>query len=133
MTFEYYPYFTHLTILLLNSVILVLVVLVAERRIGRLKEKLKLRETETKNQATYRFAEMGRLNAELIHDLANPVTAVLFSLDELEAKHGPGAVSHVRENVDYIHDCLNSARVHLKAQKQKQFFCARSLHEGRCR
>lgn len=124
--FEHYPDFMHLTIILFNSIILLLVVLVAGRRIARLKEELKLRDTEASNQSTYRFAEMGRMSAELVHDLANPVTAILFSLDEIEAKHGPDAVGRARENVDYIHECLNSARVHLKAQKQKQFFCARS-------
>jgi signal transduction histidine kinase len=126
MTFEYCTEFMHLTIIFLNSAILLLTALVAARKINHLKEELKLRQTQEINQSTYRFAEMGRLNAELIHDLANPVTAVLFSLDEIETKHGPGTVSRARENVRYINDCLNSARLHLKAQKQKQFFCARS-------
>lgn len=83
---------------------------------------------QTKNEAqeVYRFAEMGRLSAGLVHDLANPVTAVMFGLDGLEAEHGPESLKQIREGVGYIEECLESARKDLNDQKEKQVFCARS-------
>lgn len=83
-------------------------------------------QAKNKTQEVYRFAEMGRLSAGLVHDLANPITAVMFSLDELEVEHGSEALKQIREGVGYIEECLASARKDLNDQKEKQVFCARS-------
>jgi signal transduction histidine kinase len=104
----------------------------ARREIEYLRHKLQtlnrdlIIQKEIKSRETYRFEEMGRISAGLVHDLANPVTAVMIGLDELEAKHGPDSIGQVREGLSYIEECLDSARTNLKDQKRKEFFCARS-------
>lgn len=95
------------------------------RKLVTLNTKL-ISQSADQNQATYRFEEIGRTSASLIHDLANPMTAVIIGLDELESEFGAEPFRQVRDGVNYIEECLASARTNLKNQNKKQTFCARS-------
>jgi signal transduction histidine kinase len=114
------------------SVLLLLTVICAKKKIVQLQKELVVcRQSlntrgDNKTQEIYRFAEMGRLSSGLVHDLANPVTAVILSLDELEAERGTELLKQIREGVGYIEDCLASARQNLNGQREEQIFCARS-------
>jgi len=77
----------------------------------------------------YRFAEFGRISSTLIHDLANPVTAISINLEELERGNKSLYVKQMREGVNYLDRCINSARLQLNNRTQSEFFDSKGALE----
>jgi len=73
-----------------------------------------------------RFAEFGRLSANLLHEVANPLTAASLSLQLIDDRRYPGLVWQARKNLKHIERYVESARKQLKGQGEITTFCVRS-------
>lgn len=73
-----------------------------------------------KNKQIYRYAEFGRLNANLLHDIANPLTSISLSMGELEAVQKSNAVNTIKEGLFNIEQQIKSARRQLSREKSSQ-------------
>lgn len=75
-----------------------------------------------KTRELYRFAEFGRLSSSLLHDLANPLTAVSLNLGQLENKQKPVVVRQIREGISHMEEYVQSARRQLNSQTEFKVF-----------
>lgn len=73
-----------------------------------------------------RFAEFGRLSANLLHEVANPLTAASLSLQLIDDRRDPGLVWQARKNLKHLERYVESARKQLKGQGEITTFCVRS-------
>ncbi len=80
-------------------------------RTRQLKEAQFLRSMELQ-----RFAEFGRLNANLIHDLANPLTAASINLAMLDPTHDAELLLRVRQNLKHVKRYVDAARLQVRGQ-----------------
>lgn len=69
-----------------------------------------------------RFAEFGRLSATLLHELANPLTAVSLNLEQLEGKTRSKLISHAREGIAHMEQYVEAARRQLRNQSEIKLF-----------
>ena len=69
-----------------------------------------------------RFAEFGRLSATLLHELANPLTAVALDLEQLEGKKRSKLISRAREGIAHMEQYVDSARRQLRNQSEIRLF-----------
>jgi signal transduction histidine kinase len=77
-----------------------------------------------------RFAEFGRISAGLIHDVANPLTAVSLNLDQLQDKNQSALVTQAQQSLQYLERYLDAARKQLKAQDTLMtFLVGDELHQ----
>lgn len=60
-----------------------------------------------------RFAELGKLSASLLHDIANPLTVASLNVEQLNGKHEPELVKQVEQSLRYIERYVESARKQL--------------------
>lgn len=92
----------------------------AER--NKLEEKVKERTRELeaaqveKTRELYRFAEFGRMSASLLHDLANPLTAVSLNFGQLENGQNTDTMNYVRDGITHMEQYVQSARRQLRNQ-----------------
>jgi signal transduction histidine kinase len=63
-----------------------------------------------------RFAEFGRISAGLMHDVANPLTAISLNLDQLQNNTQSVLLTKARDSLKYLERYLNAARKQLKLQ-----------------
>ncbi len=94
--------------------------LLLERNMLEVKVRNRTKELEKaqveKSMELYRFAEFGRLSSSLLHDIANPLTAVSLNLDQLSSGRKTKAVDQVRAGVTHMEEYLQSARRQLRCQ-----------------
>lgn len=69
-----------------------------------------------------RFAEFGRLSSTLLHELANPLTAVALDLEQLEGKKRSKLISRAREGIAHMEQYVDSARRQLRNQSEIRLF-----------
>lgn len=69
-----------------------------------------------------RFAEFGRLSSTLLHELANPLTAVSLNLEQLEGKTRSKLISHAREGIAHMEQYVEAARRQLRNQSEIKLF-----------
>lgn len=98
----------------------------AERNLLDARVKERTQELEAlqleKMREMYRFAEFGRLSSGLLHDLANPLTAVSLNLDQLEMTRNSRPMMNVRSGVMHMQKYLQSARKQLRDQGEVKLF-----------
>lgn len=92
----------------------------AERNLLEIKVKERTRELEAaqveKTRELYRFAEFGRMSASLLHDLANPLTAVSLNFGQLENGNNTDTMNYVRDGITHMEQYVQSARRQLRNQ-----------------
>lgn len=92
----------------------------AERNLLEIKVKERTRELEAaqveKTRELYRFAEFGRMSASLLHDLANPLTAVSLNFGQLENGNNTDTMNYVRDGITHMEQYVQSARRQLRSQ-----------------
>lgn len=97
-----------------------------ERNMLETKIRERTRELEQaqveKTQELYRFAEFGRLSSSLLHDLANPLTAVSLNLELLEGKQKSELMTQMREGINHMEQYVESARRQLRRQSENKVF-----------
>jgi signal transduction histidine kinase len=68
----------------------------------------------------HRFAEFGRLNSSLLHDLASPLMAVSMNLYELEGSSSRDKlIKQIRSGIEAMEAYVNTAREDLTQDKRK--------------
>lgn len=72
-----------------------------------------------------RFAEFGRLNANLIHDLASPLTAASINLAMLDYTHDTELLLRVRQNLKHVKRYVDAARLQVRGQSVISTFSVR--------
>lgn len=72
-----------------------------------------------------RFAEFGRLSANLLHEVANPLTAASLNLELLDDKQSE-LVKQARKNLQQLERYVTAARKQLKTESEPTLFNARS-------
>ncbi|MEO8105520.1 MAG: HAMP domain-containing sensor histidine kinase [Candidatus Saccharibacteria bacterium] len=90
-------------------------------RTRQLKEAQLMRSMELQ-----RFAEFGRLNANLIHDLTNPLTAATINLDMLDHTQDAALLLRVRQNLKHVERYVEAARQQVKGQSTISSFSVRA-------
>ena len=73
-----------------------------------------------------RFAEFGRLSANLLHEVANPLTAASLNLEQLDSKQDPELVLQARKNLKHLERYVESARKQMKGQSEVTTFNVRN-------
>lgn len=69
-----------------------------------------------------RFAEFGRVSSALLHELANPLTAMSLHLEQLEGKKQPKLIKQVRESITFMEEYVDNARRQLRKQSDIKSF-----------
>lgn len=72
----------------------------------------------------YRFAELGKMSAGLLHDIANPLTTVSLNLEQLEIERRSQLVRRARQGIQQMQDFIVSARRQLQSESAKKSFSA---------
>ncbi len=97
-----------------------------ERNSLEAKVRLRTKELEAaqleKTRELYRFAEFGRLSSSLIHDLADPLTAVSLSFGQIEYGAQPETTGHIRASITHMEHYVESARRQLRSQSDVKPF-----------
>ena len=69
-----------------------------------------------------RLAEFGRISASLVHDLADPLTAVSLSLEQVGSDQQSKLLDQAIEGLRHLEDYIDNARNHLRGQSRSQAF-----------
>lgn len=72
-----------------------------------------------------RFAEFGRLTANLLHEVANPLTAASLNL-ELADDQQSEVIARARKNLQHLERYVTAARQQLKAESSNRLFSPRA-------
>ena len=72
-----------------------------------------------------RFAVFGRLSANLLHEVANPLTAASLNLQLLGASQDPKLVLQARQNLKHLERYVEAARKQMKGQGEITTFSVR--------
>lgn len=73
-------------------------------------------------QEMYRFAEFGKISSSIIHDLADPVTALSLNFGQIEGVHMSDSAVSVRENLNFLEQYIQSARRQLSGSEEIRIF-----------
>lgn len=73
-----------------------------------------------------RFAEFGRLSANLLHEVANPLTAASINLEQIDSKQHSSLVVQARKNLRQLERYVQAARKQLKGQGEITTFDVRT-------
>lgn len=92
-----------------------------EARVKKRSEELE-KEQLAKSLELYRYAEFGRLSSSMVHDIANPITAVSINLEELANRQDSHLTRQMKEGLNYIEQYIESARHQLSGQGQNKTF-----------
>lgn len=68
------------------------------------------------------FAEFGQLSSTLLHELANPLTAVSIDLERLEGQNRSELISRAREGITHMEKYVEAARRQLRNQSEIKLF-----------
>jgi signal transduction histidine kinase len=68
------------------------------------------------------FAEFGQLSSTLLHELANPLTAVSIDLERLEGQNRSELISRAREGIAHMEKYVEAARRQLRNQSEIKLF-----------
>lgn len=105
--------------------------LTKERDSLETKVKQRARELEKiqieKSRELYRFAEFGRFSSSVIHDLANPLTAVSLNLGSINGKTETREMKQIRAGVSHMESYVESARRQLNNQSENKIFDSRDV------
>lgn len=90
----------------------------------KVKERTKLLEKAQMEKMLdlQRFAEFGRLSSTLLHELANPLTAVSLNLEQLKGKNRSKLISHAQEGIAHMEQYVEAARRQLRNQSEIRLF-----------
>ena len=77
--------------------------------------------TYDKLQELQRFAELGRLSASLLHEIASPLTAAILNL-ELSDQRSP-AIRQVQRDIQLLKRYVEAARQQVRQQSRPTVFC----------
>ncbi|MDB5176259.1 MAG: multi-sensor signal transduction histidine kinase [Candidatus Saccharibacteria bacterium] len=72
-----------------------------------------------------RFAEFGRLSANLLHEVANPLTAASLNLEQLDSEEHSNLVIQARKNLRHMERYIDAARKQLKGEGEVTKFMVR--------
>lgn len=72
-----------------------------------------------------RFADFGRLSANLLHEVANPLTAASLNLQLLGATQDPKLVLQARQNLKHLERYVEATRKQMKGQGEVTTFNVR--------
>lgn len=93
-----------------------------ERQNDLLEQKVKQRTRQLeaaqleKLQQIYRFAELGRISSALFHDLANHLSSVSLSIEDLNSRQQSGLMQRVQHDISYIDEVVQRVRLQLRGQ-----------------
>ncbi len=103
------------------------VALAAERDSLEIKVSERTRELEQAQLARVmelqHFAEFGRVSAQLLHEIANPLTAASLNLEQLNQQQSQ-AVRQTRQSLQQLERYIEAARKQLKSESQATVFSA---------
>jgi two-component system C4-dicarboxylate transport sensor histidine kinase DctB len=68
----------------------------------------------------YRFAELGRMSASLLHEISNPLSAALINLEVSEPVHP--SVRKARQNMQILHRYVEAARQQVRGHSSSTTF-----------
>lgn len=68
-----------------------------------------------------RYAEIGRLNAGLLHEISNPLAAASLWLEQCRSKHSPH-LRHVRSNIRTMQRYVEAARQQVRGESSCRDF-----------
>ncbi len=69
-----------------------------------------------------RFAEIGRLSSTLLHELSNPLTALVITIDQLQIEQEPELFHQVKETVSFMENYVRHARQQLRHNNEVMSF-----------
>ncbi len=75
-----------------------------------------------------RWAELGRLSASLLHEMSNPLTAAILSLDQYENNQSLN-IRQARRNIQILQRYIEAARQQVRGASLEQSFSVRSQIE----
>lgn len=105
----------------------------AERNLLEVKVRQRTKELEKaqveKTLELYRFAEFGRLSSSLLHDLANPLTAVSLTFGQLEDGRNSDAAIQIRDGITHMEQYMHSARRQLRSESETRVFDSKDTIE----
>lgn len=78
-----------------------------------------------RNLELERFAEFGKICANLMHEVASPLTAASLNLDLLDGSESK-SIALVRKNLQQIERYLNATRLQLKLRSRSENFCVKT-------
>lgn len=70
----------------------------------------------------YHFAGLGQLGITLLHDLANHLTALTLSIEDLRDDAHSKEIGRAQQIIHYLGDVVESTRLRLHGEPQKQTF-----------
>lgn len=71
----------------------------------------------------HHFAKLGRLNASLLHEIANPLTAALLSLEQTKLR--PAGIEQVERNLQLLRRYVEAARQQVRQDSHSSWFSIR--------
>ena len=91
----------------------------------RLEEKTRsLKEAQFEEmRQIYRFAEVGRMSTALLHDLANHLTILVLSIDDLEQRHKRSEeIRQAKDSIAYLEVLVSHVRQQFKSSSSEKTF-----------
>lgn len=96
-------------------------------RLERRTRELRLAQVEEMRQL-YRFAELGQTSAAILHELANHLTVVMLSIDDLEQQHRQSReIASAKESIAYIEKIVLQIKEQVASSRKQTLFNAVSL------
>lgn len=93
--------------------------LAEERDCLEIKVKERTRELEQEHliriMELQRFAELGKLSASILHDIANPLTVASLNIGQLNGSYKPNLIKQTEQSLRHIERYVESARKQLQA------------------
>lgn len=70
----------------------------------------------------HRFAEFGRLTSTLLHEIANPLSAVVLEVERLERNGQSKLLHQIKSGINHIEKYLEATRRQLRQESEIRFF-----------
>jgi two-component system, NtrC family, sensor kinase len=81
-------------------------------------------------QQVYRFAELGLLSTELLHDLANHLSSISVDIEGLSEESSSEILNRIKRTIGYIDNSVNKTRQQLEGRETtRQFSVNKALTE----
>lgn len=97
-----------------------------ERDLLEIKVHERTKELESaqieKTMELYKFAELGKHNISLLHDLANPLTSVSLHFSSLKSGYDTETYAYMQESINHLEKYVESARLQIRNQDIKKNF-----------
>lgn len=98
------------------------------RRLAERTRELKNAQLEEMQQL-YHFAELGQASTTILHELANHLTVLMLSIDELPTKRRDGGISQAKESIKALDDMITQARKRLVIDSSARIFSLEKVIE----